>query len=63
MRSFNKVIVIIRAIIDGLFNSNGFECRKLFYYGRHELKCLNYNENFFRCFKSFVQIKGINTNI
>ena len=51
MTSFNELAVTFRTIIDDLFNSNGFECRKLFYgkdiyyCGRDILKCLNYNEN------------------
>merc|ERR1712065_66424 len=51
MTSFNELALAFRNIIDDLFNSNGFECRKLFYgdeifyCGRDILKCLNYSEN------------------
>ena len=50
MTSFNELALAFRNIIDDLFNSNGFECRKLFYgdeifyCGRDILKCLNYGD-------------------
>ncbi|QKE44472.1 putative Bro-N domain-containing protein [Yalta virus] len=51
MTSFNELAITFKNIIDDLFNSNNFECRKLvygkdiYYCGRDILKCLNYNED------------------
>ncbi len=50
MSSFNELAITFKKIIDDLFSSQGFECRKLFYgdevfyCGRDILKCLNYSE-------------------
>ena len=51
MTSFNELAITFKNILDDLFNSNGFECRKLFYgdeifyCGKDILKCLGYGQD------------------
>lgn len=48
--SFNELAISFKKIVDELFSSQGFECRRLvygkniYYCGRDILKCLNYSE-------------------
>lgn len=49
MSLFNELLVGFKSITDDILNTNGFECRKLFYdneifyYTRDIMKCLGYN--------------------
>ena len=49
--SFNELAISFKKIVDDLFSSQGFECRRLvygkniYYCGRDILKCLNYSED------------------
>ena len=62
--SFNELAISFKKIVDDLFSSQGFECRKLFYgdevfyCGRDILKCLGYSEDSRKVYESLSKLRS-----
>jgi prophage antirepressor-like protein len=61
--SLNELAISFKKIVDELFSSQGFECRKLFYgdevfyCGRDILKCLGYSEEKRKVYESLNKLR------